>query len=104
MGNVKGTSARTPFRLPTSAWAEVRDATGERLRTLGARLEEGRIVVDLPAFAPGTRGTVTLVVDGGREERSLTAGIDELPTRRTQWVVESRVHDANGASPQATPS
>ena len=65
MGTGTATPRMAPFRLPTGAWAEVRDSAGERLTTLRARLERGAIVVDVPAFAPGMRGTIALLVDGG---------------------------------------
>lgn len=90
MGNTDGSSGAMRFRLPTAAWAEVRDESGERLRTLRARLEGGAIVVDVPAFAKGTRGTITLMVDGSLIERTLTAGVSDLPTRETRWVIEFR--------------
>jgi hypothetical protein len=97
MGTMIATPRSAPFRLPTGAWAEVRDASGERLATLRARLERGSIVVDIPAFARGMRGTIALLVDGGLVERTLTAGVDELPAERMQWVIEFQ------ASPQRAP-
>ena len=100
MGNVNGSSGGMRFRLPTAAWAEVRDASGERIRTLRARLERGAIVVDVPAFEPGTRGTVTLLVDGNLVERSLTQGVDDLPTEEFTWVIEFRADAAPAAVPQ----
>jgi hypothetical protein len=88
MGTANRASRSAPFRLPTGAWAEVRDASGERLATLRARLERGSIVVDIPAFAHGMRGTIALLVEGGLVERTLTAGVDDLPTEQMQWVIE----------------
>jgi hypothetical protein len=96
METITGTSRGAPFRLPTGAWAEVRDASGERLTTLRARLERGSIVVDIPAFARGMRGTIALLVEGGLVERTLTAGVDELPTERMQWVIEYQAPRGTG--------
>ncbi len=86
------------FRLPTVAWAEVRDPTGERISTLAARLERGAIVVDVPAFAHGMRGTIALIVDGGFVERTLTAGVADLPTERSEWVIEFREEKGSSAA------
>lgn len=100
MGEVNGSSGGMRFRPPTAASAEVRDATGERLRTLGARLEGGTIVIDVPAFAHGTTGTVTLLVDGHLVERTLTPRADDLPTEAMQSVIEFREEEGPAASPQ----
>jgi hypothetical protein len=66
--------------MPRSAWVEIRDEAGELLASIPARIEGGGVSAELPAFPPGTYGTVQLCTDeGGTIERD-DAKLEELPT------------------------
>jgi hypothetical protein len=51
--------------MPREAWVEVRDGRGEPLTVVAAVIDGGTVSAKLPAFEPGTRGTVALVAHEG---------------------------------------
>ena len=67
--------------MPQSAWVEIRDAAGELLASIPAEINGGGIYADLPAFPPGTLGTVQLCTEGDEGVFREEAELEELPTQ-----------------------
>jgi len=75
--------------MPTSARYEIRDAAGELLTTVAARIDGGTVSADLPAFAPGTLGRVHLItVDADGAEFRENAELEELPSSPIVLITE----------------
>jgi hypothetical protein len=66
--------------MPRAAWVEIRDPAGGRLESIPAEIEGGGIYAQLPAFPPGTQGTVQLCTGSEGEVWRDEAELQELPT------------------------
>jgi hypothetical protein len=74
--------------MPREAWVEIRDAAGELLVSIPARIQGGGVSADLPAFPSNTRGTIQLCTDeGGTIERDIPE-LRELPTTPSVMLVQ----------------
>jgi hypothetical protein len=66
--------------MPKAAWVEIRDPAGELLESIPAEIDGGGIYAQLPAFPPGTRGTVQLCTRSEGEVWRDEAELRKLPT------------------------
>ena len=74
--------------MPRAAWVEIRDASGEMLVSIPAEISGGGIFADLPAFPPGTLGTVQLCTEGDDGIVRDAAELEELPTQPLMMGVQ----------------
>ncbi len=73
--------------MPRSAWVEIRDADGELLASIPARIEGGTVSAELPTFPPGTYGTIQLCADEDGTIVRDEAELKELPTSPQRLLV-----------------
>jgi hypothetical protein len=66
--------------MPKTAWVEIRDPAGEMLESIPAEIDGGGIYAQLPAFPPGTMGTVELCTASEGEVWRDEAELGELPS------------------------
>jgi len=74
--------------MPREAWVEIRDEAGELLKSIPARIDGGAVSAELPAFAPGTRGTIQLCTDENGSVFCEDEEVEELPTDPLLFVVQ----------------
>lgn len=75
--------------MPRRAWLEVRDAAGTLLHSAEARIEEGAISAECPAFPEGSRGRVAFREDGEPTTTPEAAEIGPLPTEAVIVIDET---------------
>jgi hypothetical protein len=74
--------------MPRSAWVEIRDPDGELLASIPAQIRGGTVSADLPAFPPGTRGSIQLRTDEGGPADRDDPEVKELPTEASLMIVQ----------------
>lgn len=74
--------------MPRSAWVEIRDADGNLLVSIPARIQGGTVSAELAAFPPNTRGVVQLCTDEHGATFREPAELKELPTTPLLRVVQ----------------
>lgn len=76
--------------MPHEAWYEIRDAEGELLETVSAKIAGGTVSAELPAFPPGARGRIELCMRWAGEEQVIREEEDlrDLPSRPSLAIVQ----------------
>jgi hypothetical protein len=74
--------------MPRAAWFEIRDASGALLTKVSGHIAGGGISAELPAFPPGTLGTIALCADfDGEIDCETESVLEELPTNGQSIIV-----------------
>jgi hypothetical protein len=74
--------------MPRSAWLVIRDSDGALIDAIPATIDGGQVRAPVPAFPPGTRGTIRLCTDQAGPIDLERPEITDLPTSRGTFTAD----------------